>query len=42
MAYIRALPATKAMRLSLIFNGIYMLLVSAYPLVYVLKNGVWL
>ncbi|AFL69638.1 hypothetical protein [Sulfurospirillum barnesii] len=42
MAHISAKPAVKIMRLSLLFNGIYLLLVSAYPLVYFLKNGVWL
>jgi len=28
--------------ISIIFNTIYMLLVTAYPIVYFTKNGVWL
>lgn len=32
----------RAMRLSIFFNSVYVLIVSAYVVVYFLKNGVWL
>ncbi|MBP9566338.1 MAG: hypothetical protein KBE02_03540 [Sulfurospirillum sp.] len=32
----------RAMRLSILFNSVYVLIVSAYVVVYFLKNGVWL
>jgi len=32
----------KAYKLSLIFNLLFLLLVSSYPLIYYIKNGVWL
>jgi len=32
----------KSYTISLIFNTLYLLLVSAYPIVYFIKNGVWL
>jgi hypothetical protein len=32
----------KSYTLSLAFNGLYLLIVSAYPALYYLKNGVWL
>ena len=42
MAVVGAEPYAKPMRISLFFNTLYLLLTGAYPLVYFLKNGVWL
>jgi hypothetical protein len=34
--------SSRVYRVSLIFNTLYLILVSSYPIVYFLKNGVWL